>query len=299
MERRGQPGESILFPIGTMARLTGVSEMTLRNWEKRYGVPRPSRAALGDRRLYSGDDIALVRDLAQRVASGVPIRKAVAAALAIRQQPDRHSAALLRAALALDATSVQRELDEVVAALTPADAWSHIVVPVLRNLGESWAAGEDTIAAEHLISSVIGTWLRTLLGGYLPTGGALAAVACGPDELHELGTMALAAFLTVRGTPAVYLGANTPFVALEGIRERMNTRVLCITATQRGTADQVVEIILRLADHPTSTMLAYGGPGFERHEQAHERLARHAVYLGASLEDAIICLEQLCGLPQI
>ena len=224
----------------------------------------------------------------------MPIRKAVAAARAIQQEPERLVASLLGAALALDATSVQRDLDEAAAALAPADTWSRIVVPVLRSLGDSWEAGEDTIAAEHLTSSAIVTWLRSLLSGYLPASGALAAVACGPDELHELGTMALAAMLTARGTPTVYLGANTPFSALEGFRQRMSTRVLCITATLRTTADQVAETITRLAERPAATALAYGGPGFDQHDA---RVAGHAVYLGASLEDAVACVERLCALP--
>lgn len=294
VEQRGQPGRPVSFPIGAVARLTGVSEMTLRNWEKRYGVPRPGRTADGGRRLYSGDDITLVRYLAQRVDSGVPIRKAVAAVRAVQQDPDRLVASLLDAALALDANGVQSDLEEAGAALPPADAWSRIVAPVLRSLGDRWAVGDEAIAAEHLTSSAILTWLRSLVGGYLPLSSAQAAVACGPGELHELGALALVALLTVRGTPAVYLGANTPLIALEDIRQRMSVKVLCITATQRATADQVVEIVTALTEYPTGTALAYGGPGFDRHESAHERLAGHASYLGDSLDDAVTCVEHLC-----
>lgn len=295
MEHNGQPGQLILFPIGAVTRLTGVSEMTLRNWEKRYGVPRPERTTESGRRLYSSDDITLVRHLAQRVASGVPIRKAVAAARAVQQEPEQLVESLLSATLALDATGVQRDLEEAVAALAPAEAWSRIVAPVLRSLGDRWAAGDDMIAAEHLITSAILTWLRSLLGGALPVGSARAAVACGPGELHELGALALVALLIMRGTPTVYLGANTPLIALEDIRRRMSTKVLCITATLPTTADQVVEIITALADHPTETVLAYGGPAFSRYDAAHERLAGHAVYLGAALEDAVTCVEHLCA----
>jgi DNA-binding transcriptional MerR regulator len=295
LEHYEQPGQGNLLPIGAVARLTGVPEMTLRNWEKRYGVPRPGRTADGGRRLYSGDDITLVRHLAQRVASGVPIRKAVAAVRAVQQEPERLAASLLSATLALDAAGVQRDLEEAAAALPPTDAWSRIVAPVLRNLGDRWAAGGDgAIAAEHLATSAIQSWLRSLLGGYVPLSSAQATVACGPGELHELGALALVTFLTMRGTSTVYLGANTPLIALEDIRRRMGIRVLCITATLRATADQVVALIMALTEHPTEAVLAYGGPGFDRYDAAHARLAGYAVYLGTSLEDAIARVEQLC-----
>jgi DNA-binding transcriptional MerR regulator len=290
-----QPEQPILLPIGTVARLTCVPEMTLRNWEKRYGVPRPGRTTDGGRRLYSGDDITLVRHLAQRVASGVPIRKAVAAVRAVQQDPERLAASLLSATLALDAAGVQRDLEEAAAALPPTDAWARIVAPVLRNLGDRWAVdGDEVIAAEHLATSAIQSWLRSLLGGYVPLSSAQAAVACGPSELHELGTLALVAFLTMRGTSTVYLGANTPLIALEDIRRRMGTRVLCITATLRETADQVVAMIMALAEHPTEAVLAYGGPGFYQYDVAHARLAGYAIYLGVFLEDAVTCVERLC-----
>jgi hypothetical protein len=48
----------------------------------------------------------------------------------------------------------------------------------------------------------------------------------------------------------------------------MRLQVLCITATMRATADQVVEIVSRLAGYATETALAYGGPSFDGHDAA-------------------------------
>jgi DNA-binding transcriptional MerR regulator len=295
MEDQREDGGAVLFPIGAVARLTGVSEMTLRNWEKRYGVPKPVRTSQSDRRLYSVEDIALVRHLAQRVASGVPIRKAVAAAQAIREKPEQLAGMLLTAALALDDAGVQENLAEAVAVLAPQEAWSVVVVPVMRALGSRWEAGEDVIAAEHLASSAVVMWLRSLVTGLQPVRHARAAVACGPGELHELGTLALAAFATARGTPTVYLGANTPAVAIADIRRRLSTRVLCITATLRSTADLVTDLLADLDRQPDGMMLAFGGPGFEDYHTAHDRLAGHAAYLGGTIDDAVLCVERLCA----
>ncbi|MEJ2371964.1 MAG: MerR family transcriptional regulator, partial [Gemmatimonadales bacterium] len=44
------------FPIGVVARRTGLSKDVLRVWESRYGVVRPVRSDSG-RRLYSEEDV--------------------------------------------------------------------------------------------------------------------------------------------------------------------------------------------------------------------------------------------------
>ncbi len=294
-EQDNAQSSSTVFPIGAVARLTGVPEMTLRNWEKRYGAPQPSHVGPGGRRLYSGDDIALVRYLAQLVASGTPIRRAVAMAMNNQQDPFRLVQSLLIAAQALDAGGIGRSLAAATAALPPAEAWSRVLAPVLRGLGDLWEAGEEIIAAEHLVSSAIAAWLRPVIAG-VPSGAEIpAAAACGPGEQHELGTMALVALASIRGTPIVYLGANTPQAALDDERRRMGLRVLCITATQPDTADRVVDVIEILASHPVETALAYGGPGFEGRRDVHERLAGLAVYLGVTIDDAIARIEELCA----
>ena len=47
------------YRIQSVAEMTGVSAATLRAWERRYGVPTPSRTASAYR-LYGDEDVALV-----------------------------------------------------------------------------------------------------------------------------------------------------------------------------------------------------------------------------------------------
>ena len=58
------------YRIRAVADLTGVSTATLRAWERRYGVPTPSRTASAYR-LYGDDDVALVSQMRDLVESGV------------------------------------------------------------------------------------------------------------------------------------------------------------------------------------------------------------------------------------
>lgn len=63
-----------LFPIREVARLTGVNPVTLRAWERRYGLIVPTRTESGHR-LYSMADIERVRSILDWIERGVAVSK--------------------------------------------------------------------------------------------------------------------------------------------------------------------------------------------------------------------------------
>jgi DICT domain-containing protein len=72
--------------IGELSRLTSVPEATLRMWERRHGVPAPSRLPGGHRR-YARGDVELVRHIAAERAAGTPLQVAIAHARARADGP--------------------------------------------------------------------------------------------------------------------------------------------------------------------------------------------------------------------
>lgn len=72
-----------LFPIREVARLTGVNPITLRAWERRHALIRPTRTLSGHR-LYSHADVERVRCIQMWIQRGVPVGK-VSAILARTQ----------------------------------------------------------------------------------------------------------------------------------------------------------------------------------------------------------------------
>jgi len=63
-----------LFPIREVSRLTGVNPVTLRAWERRYGLIQPTRTDSGHR-LYSSADIDTVRSILGWMERGVAVSK--------------------------------------------------------------------------------------------------------------------------------------------------------------------------------------------------------------------------------
>ena len=60
------------LPIRTISSLTGVNAITLRAWERRYGLIRPPRTAKGHR-LYTHEHVEEIRRVLALLERGVPI----------------------------------------------------------------------------------------------------------------------------------------------------------------------------------------------------------------------------------
>lgn len=62
------------FPIRELSARTQVNTVTLRAWERRYGLLKPERTDKGHR-LYCEDDVATIEKILALVARGVPLGK--------------------------------------------------------------------------------------------------------------------------------------------------------------------------------------------------------------------------------
>ena len=70
-----QENETILLlPIREISRLTGVNTVTLRAWERRYGLLKPTRTEKGHR-LYSQEDVERVKAIQAWLVRGLAISK--------------------------------------------------------------------------------------------------------------------------------------------------------------------------------------------------------------------------------
>src|SRR5512144_2975755 len=64
--------ETGLVPIRTVSSLTGVNPVTLRAWERRYGLIKPVRTPKGHRR-YTMADVELINQVVALLEGGMSI----------------------------------------------------------------------------------------------------------------------------------------------------------------------------------------------------------------------------------
>ncbi|MDP5291504.1 MerR family transcriptional regulator [Oceanimonas sp. CHS3-5] len=126
------------YPIREVSRLTGINPVTLRAWQRRYGLLKPARTDKGHR-LYSDDDIALIRQILHWLEQGVSIGQVKGMLNNPRPVEEgsnweqaRHR--LLDAATTLNLGRLEADLNEL-ASLYPAELLlRHVIEPWLSAL---------------------------------------------------------------------------------------------------------------------------------------------------------------------
>lgn len=248
--------------IAAVARRTGIGADTLRKWERRYGVLRPSRTVGGQRR-YDERDVSRVEWLRDRLGEGFRIGEA-AALLERGAAGAAGTAAELREAIvrAAEAADVQQLTSLVDQAFTLHDvetAIEEIAAPALRAVGDRWRGGSECIAEEHLLSETVQARLRSLLRDRRHAVRGTAVLACAPGERHELGLLALAVLLQADGWLSVYLGADTPLQAAVATAVRTGASLLCLSAATADGLAALEKAIAELELPPGLTAITGGG----------------------------------------
>jgi MerR family transcriptional regulator, light-induced transcriptional regulator len=294
-----------LYPIRVVAKQTGIGVHTLRAWERRYGLPRPSRSA-GTHRLYGIEDIALLRRVQHLILSGTPPGRACAYVMSEsehvpiqpeeeHEQPavDFHDSTLrgplVKAFTELCEECANRILSEAFHLLGPEFALTEVVLPALADIGQAWAEGRASIAAEHFGSGLIRARLLSAFeGGSRGEHQPVALIGSGPKEQHEIPGMVLALLLRRRGWRAMYLGSCIPYDALEDAIVRKRPNLVCLSSTTDATVPALFDVLAQARCLPecASTTLAYGGLPFKNDPGMRSCLDGIATYLGDDLLSA-------------
>ena len=192
-------------------QLTGLSADRLRVWERRYGAVQPTRSS-GEARHYSRAEVKRLQLLQAGVEAGHRISALVALSneqlrqyAAAKREPEQRDP-LIRAICQFDQSELERLLAIQYVGLGLRRFAASVVAPLLREVGERWARGALPIAAEHLASITIRSFLTTALQfGTRRSDHPAILFTTLPDELHEVGTLLAALFTQDMGVRAIYL----------------------------------------------------------------------------------------------
>jgi MerR family transcriptional regulator, light-induced transcriptional regulator len=224
------------YRIQIAAELCGVLPATLRAWERRYGVPIPRRTASAYR-LYTPDDVALVRRMREMIDGGVSPAEAARRVLASRIANDTTipegvdglelaRARLLAATERYDAVGIDAELTRLSMLLDAQSLYEKVLGPVIVEVGQRWHEGTLSVAQEHLLSERVEGALRTALRTLERSEGPTAILGCVDSEAHVLGLLGAALRFASNGARVVVLGAVTPAEAVADVVASMSPRVV-------------------------------------------------------------------------
>ena len=258
--------------VAAVARRLGVAAATIRTWERRYGLGPEGREA-GARRRYTPSDVAVLDRMRRLTLEGVAPAEAARVARDDTPGPTpppelefrtparvtQRVRGLGRAALGLDCDAVRDMLRESVAANGVIATWDLLLAPVLRAVGDRWAATGEGVEVEHcLAEAAIGVFNAVNPAATPPVRPVL--LACADGERHSLPLHALGAALAERGVAARMLGAALPPAALTAAVRRTGPAALVLYAQQPEHA--VVGLLDSVpATRPPTTVVA-GGSGW-------------------------------------
>jgi excisionase family DNA binding protein len=114
-------------------------------------------------------------------------------------------------------------------ASTPADL--DAIGEELRELGLRWERGEIGVEEEHRVSNALAFELDSLRPE-IPEDAPLALLACPPGELHDLPLRLVRLTLEWRGWRTDFLGASTPWDAIERAVRAQKPQLLALTARE-------------------------------------------------------------------
>lgn len=252
------PDRVHMFPIRTVCSVTGVHPVTLRAWERRYGLIRPHRTAKGHR-LYTQSDIDRINATVRLLERGIPIGQVkpvldesddsdTTRESARRDHWSDYQERLLNATTTFDENRLEHIYNEALS-LYPIDMVTrHVLLPLLRTLGTRWASSAGSVAEEHFF----GVFLRNKLGArfhHLRSAehGPKLLLACLPNEWHEVGLLLFALSAKSSGFQVVLLGANLPLEEIPAAAAQSQSQAVVLSGSGAfsfaGNAERLHNIV--------------------------------------------------------
>ncbi len=245
-----------LLPIRDVARLTGVNAVTLRAWERRYGLIVPQRTPKGHR-LYRAEHVERIQAILGWLDRGVAVGQVKG--LLRAEQPavpaagspwDEKRQGLLEAICSFNERNLDERFNSELALYPPATLCRQLLLPLLEALERRWR-GQFGAQAERVFCY---SWLRSKLGARLyhnnrQIGGAPVLLLNLSDLPMEPGLWLTAWLVSNAGCAVEVFDWPVPPTELAMAVEHIQPRALLLYSSQAlGNA------------HRSSLLGGYGRP---------------------------------------
>lgn len=159
--------EEGIYPIREVSRLTGVNAVTLRAWQRRYGLVQPARTDKGHR-LYSEQDIRQIGEILSWLERGVSIGQVKGLlsepqSLPVSDHWQQTLEQFSQALLAFNQRKAEAELNDLLASYPFELVRSRVLQPLVERLLGLWRERPDG----ELLQQVWLGWLHTRFARHL------------------------------------------------------------------------------------------------------------------------------------
>lgn len=267
------------FPIRTVAALTGINPITLRTWERRYGLIEPVRTPKGHR-LYTKEHISMLNRVVDLLDQGISISQINFAAIStdperLASQEEEFWAKLTdRMIVAIsnfNEAILENAYNEAMALYPIETVTQKLLLPLLAKLGNRWASGDGTVAEEHFF----GVYLRNKLGARFHhrkrlDSGPKLIMACVPDDRHEIGLLLFALAAYDQNFRCILLGADMPLEDLPDAVTHSESQAIVLSASFPGNINNLAAQISALVKRSSVPVFVGGSASVTYRTQIQE-----------------------------
>jgi DNA-binding transcriptional MerR regulator len=253
-----------MIPIREVCKVTGVNPVTLRAWERRYGLITPHRTEKGHR-LYTEANIRQIQAILLWLSRGVTVSQVkplldspIPAENDLSCPWGALRQTFLEAMITFDVALLNQQIDRALRLYSAAELCNHLLEPVLLQLHQRWQGQFGSQLEEVFCNS----WLRTKLAATLEHANALSSsrpiiLVNLSDEHCEMGLWLLALMLSADGYRIDMLEWDIPASELSLFSDQRLPVAMVLYSSQALPTAQLRRQLPRLGKHlPAIVMMA-------------------------------------------
>jgi len=235
------------------AKLSGVTELSIRSWERRYSVLTPHRTD-SNRRLYTDKEIEKLVLLRKLIKFGHRIGNL--ASMSVNDLVNLLGKSEINNALVkgknseivtsekylmfindcldairkYDGKKLQLILNDASVQLSQPRFIEGLLLPLIEKVGAYWKEGLLRVSHEHFTSVIIRKLLTNFSDGYLISESAPKILVTTPEgQYHEIGAIIATTLAASDGWQTLYLGASLPAEDIASAVKLLNVRCIFLS----------------------------------------------------------------------
>jgi MerR family transcriptional regulator, light-induced transcriptional regulator len=238
------------YSIKVASKLSGVPEITIRAWERRYKLLEPVRSKT-NRRIYSEEEVEKLILFNHLIRAGYRIgnlanhtskelhklyEKTVIQIASNGEKIQESSVDDFNNNTFINAIKIYEEklllslLNDAATKQTQLKLMEKTLVPLIQRIGDDWKKGELRVSHEHFAGEVIKKFLGNLSQGYKVSLTAPRCIIATPEgQYHELGGMMGGVLASSLGWKAIYLGASLGAEEIAGAAKETSARCILLS----------------------------------------------------------------------
>ena len=259
------------FSIKDLETISGIKAHTIRIWEQRYALIKPSRTDTNIRR-YSSDELRHLLNISLLNKNGYKIshisrmtkqelEEKILSLSDSSAQHDRLVNELIGKLSAMELDKFEKQLDNYIQSKGIEKAISQLIFPFLEKIGILWQTNNINPAQEHLVSNIIRNKLINGIETIRPRMSMNKSflLFLPESEYHELGLLFVYYLLKVSGAKVHYLGANISIKDVAFVINNLEPDVIYIHLTSTSAKFKFDKFIQNLKIHSGKTPVIISG----------------------------------------